>query len=84
MSFEVELEPRKSTLIAWKDAIKGHVYRSGNYIAYASESNTTSKKDVLRAVSLVKAENLNPGDTWIPGEESQWQPMDAVLSLTEK
>lgn len=83
MSFKVEKGATKNTQVHWKDAVQGQVYRSGEYLAYTIAPGTSSGK-YLRAVSLVEAENLKPGDVWQPGEQSKWQPMDTVLTISEK
>lgn len=76
MALTVEKLPKKNEVF-WQNAVRGQMYRcfENRYLVLCNQSN--------QAVALNTADGAKVlGDTWSPGCNSRWIPVNATLTVT--
>lgn len=77
MALTVEQLPGVGKVVLWRNAIRGQLYRckQNAYLVLCNQSN--------QAVAMNTGEGTKClGDTWSPGSESVWVPVNATLTVT--
>lgn len=77
MALPVEKLPETGKEVYWRNTIRGQLYRckQNTYLVLCNQSN--------QAVAMNSGEGAKHlGDTWSPGSESLWVPVNATLTVT--
>jgi hypothetical protein len=78
----IKKEPKAITVL-WKDVNIGDVYRYEGILAMAVRNNGGGQhpRAVALDVTPHHSSSTKVGDVWAPGENSEWTPMLATLTV---
>lgn len=84
MPIKVLKQAPQSLKVLWKEVTVGDVYHSGSVLVLAVASVTNINHPRAVALEVSDSVAIKIGDVWNPGEDSEWTPMLATMTVAVK